>query len=89
MVYIHSNLRLLTHKKQKYKGGSLKHWDVTLECTKLDATIDVLTRVTMNDDDQIPTPNVPSGSGTALGSNDFEFELEGNVDDLDLDPFDE
>lgn len=65
----------------------MKLWDVTPECTNLDAIVDDLVRVTFYDDDEILTADGASGSGTCLGSNDFEFELGANDDDLDLDPF--
>ncbi|KAH9291975.1 hypothetical protein KI387_042840, partial [Taxus chinensis] len=39
LVYIHSNLRLLSHKQPEYKEGSTKHWDIDPEIVDLDASI--------------------------------------------------
>ncbi|KAH9314484.1 hypothetical protein KI387_023111 [Taxus chinensis] len=39
LVYIHSNLRLLSHKQPEYKEGSTRHWDIDPEIVDLDASI--------------------------------------------------
>ncbi|XP_057873983.2 uncharacterized protein LOC131079962 isoform X3 [Cryptomeria japonica] len=39
VVYVHSNLRLLSHKQHDYKQGEIKMWDTELEHTDLDASV--------------------------------------------------
>ena len=39
LVYVHSNLRLLTHKSDEYKEGAAKLWDVEPESIDLDLPI--------------------------------------------------
>ncbi|XP_059072697.1 uncharacterized protein LOC131873659 isoform X1 [Cryptomeria japonica] len=37
LVYVHSNLRLLSHKQRDYTQGETKMWDIELEHIDLDA----------------------------------------------------
>ena len=39
LVYVHSNLRLLTHKSDEYKEGAAKLWDVEPESIDFDLPI--------------------------------------------------
>ena len=42
-MYVHYNLRLLSHKTKEYKEGETKRWDVDAELADLDASISWLT----------------------------------------------
>ena len=43
MVFVHNNLRLLSHKSDEYKEGETKKWDVDAEIADLDASTAALT----------------------------------------------
>ena len=74
LVYIHSNLRLLSRKDPQYRQGAARLWDVAPESTDLDATIQDLVRATMDDVGDID--DISHGVGSALGSNDDDFEVQ-------------
>jgi HD-like signal output (HDOD) protein len=70
LVFIHTNLRLLSRKNDHYKEGATKLWDVAPECADLDATLHDL--VTVGDGDDVSLAcGASSISGTMLGSNDL------------------
>ena len=64
LVYVHSNLRLLSHKKDEYKLGPTKLWDIEPEFPDLDRTLNAMSH--MNPfDEEVPS----SGHGSiALAS---------------------
>ena len=72
LVYIHTNLRLLSHKDDKYVDGAAKLWDVALECANLDATLHDFTTMIDDDNDRSLTHGASNTSGTILGSNDID-----------------
>ena len=41
-MFVHSNLRLTTHKKNIYKKGETKQWDVEPEAAELEVHFDAL-----------------------------------------------
>ena len=43
MVFVHYNLRLLSHKTKEYKEGETKRWDVDAELADLDISASRLT----------------------------------------------
>ena len=63
LVYVHSNLRLLTHSHNEYKEGGIKYWDVDPKRTDLDfsAATQFLPDVQMDS-------NFPSASGCGVAS---------------------
>ena len=69
-VFVHTNLRLLSHKNDHYKEGATKLWDVAPECADLDATLHDLVTFGDGDDDSVAR-GASSISGTMFGSNDL------------------
>ena len=49
LVYVHSNLRLLSHKRDEYKFGPTKLWDVEPELPDLDMTLNVMSHMGLFD----------------------------------------
>jgi hypothetical protein len=45
LVYVHSNLRLLSHKKDEYKSGPTKLWDLEPELPDLDMTLNAMSQM--------------------------------------------
>ena len=45
LVYVHSNLRLLSHKKDEYKFGPTKQWDIEPELPDLDMTLNAMSHM--------------------------------------------
>ena len=43
MVFVHSNLRLTTHKENTYNKGEAKQWDVEPKVAELEDHFDALT----------------------------------------------
>jgi hypothetical protein len=70
LVFVHTNLRLLSRKNDHYKEGPTKLWDVAPECADLDATLHDLTTVGDGDDDSV-AHGASSISGTMFGSNEL------------------
>ncbi|XP_059064105.1 uncharacterized protein LOC131856359 [Cryptomeria japonica] len=66
LVYVHSNLRLLTHKQNEYKDGSTKFWDVDPERTDLDFSAATQSLLSGESDSQCAAS--ASGSEAACGS---------------------
>ncbi|XP_057831543.1 uncharacterized protein LOC131042228 [Cryptomeria japonica] len=89
LVYVHSNLRLLTHKQNEYKDGSTKFWDVDPERTDLDFSAATQSLLSGESDSQCAAS--ASGSEAACGSSTLPTSSNVNDDvDLDLpsDPYD-
>jgi hypothetical protein len=87
LVYIHYNLRLLSHKKEGYNEGVTKNWDLVPECSDLEATVAQLSHVSVYD--QEATTSQDMASATAVGSNEVEDNEEEPNDDLDYNEDDE
>ena len=49
LVYVHPNLHLLSHKRDEYKFGAAKLWDVKPELPDLDMTLNVRSHMTLFD----------------------------------------
>ena len=88
MVFVHTNLHLLSWKNDHYKEGATKLWDVALECAGLDTTLHDLITVGDGDDDSMAR-GASSISGTMFGSNDLSAvgDDDENVDFL-VNPYD-
>ena len=80
LVYIHSNLRLLSRNEPDYKKGPSMLWDVAPKSVDFDATIQDLARATLEDDE-----GTSIASGTTVGSNEEEEEEEEEEYDEDDD----
>ena len=77
LVYVHSNLRLLTHKNDEYKEGAAKLWDVEPERTDLDFSIAVQI---------LPLENLSSQhtfSASTSGIQSSDVNVDDNLDDDD------
>jgi len=61
LVYVHSNLLLLSHSSQEYKKGSSKMWDVEPEISDLNMTLNAMTHLNLLED---VTPPVPTSAAT-------------------------
>ena len=70
LVFVHTNLCLLSHKNDHYKEGATELWDVAPKCADLDATLNDLTTVGDGDDDNVAR-GASTISGTMFGSNDL------------------
>ncbi|XP_057872855.2 uncharacterized protein LOC131079003 [Cryptomeria japonica] len=83
LVYVHSNLRLLSHKDPGYSEGVTRNWDLAPECADLDATVAQLCQVSIDEVVMEFERDIASGSGIPfdIGSIDAEFEP---LDDLGL-----
>lgn len=93
LVFIHTNLSLVSRKDSKYKRGAEKLWDVAPESADSDLTIQDLARATMLDvdeDDNIAL-GASSASGTGLGDNEDLLAVAENPIDNDFfdNPFDD
>ncbi|XP_057854505.1 uncharacterized protein LOC131064392 [Cryptomeria japonica] len=63
LVYVHSNLRLLSHKDPGYSEGVTRNWDLALECADLDATVAQLCQVSIDEAVMEFERDIASGSG--------------------------
>ena len=63
LVYVHSKLRLLSHKKDEYKLGPTKQWDVEPELPDLDMTLTSISNMNLFDE-EAPTIATSSGHGS-------------------------
>lgn len=88
LVFVHTNLRLLSRKNDHYKEGATTLWDVAPECANLYATLHDLITVGDSDDDSV-AHGASSISGTMLGSNNISAvgDDDENVDFL-ANPYD-
>ena len=86
LVYVHSNLRLLSHKKDEYKFGPTKQWDVEPELADLDMTLNVVSN--LNSFDEEALAQAPIVSSSAHGSNVLTSGGDANAN-VDLRPMEE
>ena len=70
LVYIHTNLCLLSHTEHEYKEGSTKLWHVAPKCANLDSTLQDLIEVTDDEVDNI-IAHASSTIGTMFDSNEL------------------
>jgi hypothetical protein len=86
-VYVHSNLYFLSHYNPEYKKGPSRMWDVELEISDLNMTLNVMTHLNLLED------LTPSMLPSAATSNILDSSLSNHVvelqyaDDEDVDPF--
>ena len=83
LVYVHSNLRLLTHSQNEYKEGGIKFWDVDLEQTDLNFSAAAQSLL----DVQSGSHHPPSASSSVVAC-DSNLLASSNVivtDDVDVD----
>eukprot|EP00253_Pinus_taeda_P004499 PITA_04499 len=59
LVYVHSNLRLLSHVEPEYKKGSSRMWDVEPEISDLNLTLNAMTHLNLLED-IVPPPVQPT-----------------------------
>ena len=88
LVFVHTNLCLLSRKNDHYKERATKLWDIAPKCVDLDATFHDLTTIGDGDDDSIAC-GASSISGTVIGSNGLSTvgDDDENVDFL-VNPYD-
>ncbi|XP_057859814.2 uncharacterized protein LOC131068603 [Cryptomeria japonica] len=85
LVYVHSNVRLLSHKQHDYTQGEMKMWVIEPEHTDLDAPASQLLALTLDDSDIEPTY---SASASGIVSSNVSVNEEEEEDELD-DPSDD
>jgi hypothetical protein len=87
LVYVHSNLHLLSHSNPEYNKGLSRMWDVESEIYDLNMTLNAKTHLNFVEDVPLPvlisatTSNIPSPPSSI---HDVELQY---VDDEDVDPF--
>jgi hypothetical protein len=87
LVYVHSNLRLLSHTSPEYKKGPSRMWDVEPETPDLNMTLNAMTHLNLLEDVTLPvhtfvaTSNIP---GPPSSIHDVELQY---ANDEDVDPF--
>jgi hypothetical protein len=87
LVYVHSNLRLLSHSSPEYKMGPSRMWDVEPEISDLNMTLNAMNHLNLLEDVQplvhtsASTSNIPRHPSCIQ---DVELQY---VDDEDVDPF--
>ncbi|KAH9312528.1 hypothetical protein KI387_027563 [Taxus chinensis] len=92
LVFVHSNLRLLSHKKDEYRKGPTKFWDIDLETPNLDVPIAQLSLLDPDLDSTLrELQSGASGSGIAdsfgctpgaCGSNDPRDGSDALIEDI-------
>ena len=85
LVFIHNNWGLLSRKDPGYKKGPEKLWDVLPETSDLDMTVQDISRIALLDveEDEEDDMAASGASGTGLGSNDKENDID---EDEAIDP---
>jgi hypothetical protein len=87
LVYVHSNLLLLSHSSQEYKKGSSRMWDVEPEIFDLNMTLNAMTHLNVLEDVTLPVPtSVATSNNLAPPPFIHDVGLQ-YVDDEDVDPF--
>jgi hypothetical protein len=87
LVYVHSNLRLLSHSTPEYKKGPSRMWDVEPEISDLNMTLNAMSHLDLLEDVQPPVQTSATASnilGRPSSIHDVELQY---VDDEDVDPF--
>ena len=76
-VYAHSNLHLLSHKKDEYKLGPTKLWDLEPELVDLDMALTAMSHLDLFDEES-PTIASSGGHGSnvpSFGEDEHDVEL--------------
>jgi hypothetical protein len=87
LVYVHSNLRLLSHYGPEYKKGPSRMWDVEPEISDLNMTLNAMTHLNLLEDVQPPVQTSATDSNIPRHPScihDVELQY---VNDEDVDPF--
>eukprot|EP00253_Pinus_taeda_P010692 PITA_10692 len=88
LVYVHSNLCLLSHVEPEYKKGPSRMWDVEPEISDLNLTLNAMTHLNLLED-IVPPPVQPTDAtsyipGPPSSIHDVELQYA-----EDIDPFDD
>jgi hypothetical protein len=86
LVYVHSNLRLLSHSTPEYKKGPSKMWDVEPEISDLNMTLNAMSHLNLLEDVQPPVQtSAPASNIIGRPSSIHDVELQYvNDEDVDL-----
>jgi len=92
LVYVHSNLRLLSHSNPEYKKGPSRMWDVEPETSDLNMTLNAMTHLNLLEDIvPLVQPSSDAAStipGPATSIHDVDVQVEFPYADYeDVDPF--
>ena len=88
LVYVHSNLRLLSHKKDEYKMGPTKLWDIEPELPDLDITLNAMSH--MNPfDEEVPSSGHGSNALASTSRDNQSASVDVGHRHLDEDIFDD
>ena len=76
-MYVHSNLRLLSHQKEEYKSGPTKLWDLEPELAELDMELSAMSHLNLFDEE---SPAIASSRGhgsnvPSFGEDEHDVEL--------------
>ena len=82
LVFVHNNLRLLSHKSDEYKEGETKKWDVDAEIADLDASTAALT---IDDFDGFDANTIVESAADPIGLGGDEEEDEEEEDEYEED----
>ena len=89
LVYVHSNLRLISHSNPEYKKGPSRMWDVGPEISDLNMTLNAMTHLNLLEDVTPPVQlfdavsNIPS---PPTSIHDVELQY---AEYEDVDPFED
>ncbi|XP_059076140.1 uncharacterized protein LOC131875543 [Cryptomeria japonica] len=83
LVYVHSNLRLLSHTDLEYNVGATRNWDLAPECADLDATIAQFAQVSIDEAAMELERDLASGCDIPFDSGSIDAGFE-PLDDLGL-----
>ena len=85
LVYVHSNLRLLSHQKEEYKSGPSKLWDLEPELVDLDMELSAMCHLNLFDEE---APTIASssrhGSNVCSSGEDVHDDVELRFMDKDF-----
>ena len=82
LVYVHSNLHLLSHKRDEYKFGAAKLWDVESELSDLDMTLNARSHMNLFDVES-PIGGSSSGHGSNVPTSGDDVELLSDRNDFE------
>ena len=85
LVYVHSNLRLLSHTCAEYKKGPSRMWDVEPEISDLNMTLNAMTHLNLLE--EVTPPVQPSTTYNISNPPPSVHDVEIQYVDADMDPF--
>jgi hypothetical protein len=86
-VYVHSNLRLLSHSTLEYMKGPSRMWDVQPEIYDLNMTLNAMSHLNLLEDVQPPVQTSATASNILGRPSSIHGVQLQYVDDEDVDPF--